>query len=60
MPGSPYLEKPPSGLVTWPKILMVGIPSISALTLVALWKDVMFEWGILLTVGLTISFLIRR
>ena len=60
MPGSPYLEEPPSGLVTWSKILMIGVPSISALSLVAWWNDVILEWGIFLTIGLTISFLIRR
>ena len=60
MPGSPYLEEAPSGLVTWPKILMIGVPSISALSLVAWWKDVILEWGIFLTIGLTISFLMRR
>jgi len=60
MPGSPYLEEPPNGLVTWPKLLMIGVPSISAISLVAWWQDVLLEWGVFLTVGLTISFLIRR
>jgi len=60
MPGSPYLEEPPSDLVTWPKLLMIGVPSISAISLVAWWQDVLLEWGVFLTVGLTISFLIRR
>ena len=60
MPGSPYLEEPPSGLVTWPKLLMTGVPSVSAISLVAWWKDVLLEWGVFLTIGLTISFLIRR
>jgi hypothetical protein len=30
------------------------------LSLVAWWNDVILEWGIFLTIGLTISFLIRR
>ena len=60
MPGSPYLEEPPNGLVTWPKLLMIGVPSVSAISLVAWWQDVLLEWGVFLTVGLTISFLIRR
>ena len=60
MPGSPYLEEPPGGLVTWPKLLMIGVPSVSAISLVAWWQDVLLEWGVFLTVGLTISFLIRR
>ena len=60
MPGSPYLEEPPSGLVTWPKILMIGVPSVSAISLVAWWQDILLEWGVFLTIGLTISFLMRR
>ena len=60
MPGTPYLENAPEGLMTWPKLLKISLPIISALTAVAWWNDVLLEWGIFLTIGLTISFLTRR
>ena len=46
MPGTPYLEEPPAGLMTWPKLLKIGIPTISVLALVSWWNDVMIEFGI--------------
>jgi len=60
MPGSPYLEETPKGLLTWPKLLKIGIPTISALTLVSWWNGVLLEFGIVMTVGLVISFVVRR
>ena len=60
MPGTPYLDQPPQGLMTWPKLLKISIPILAALTAVAWWNNVLLEWGIFLTIGLTISFLIRR
>ena len=60
MPGTPYLENAPEGLMTWPKLLKISLPILSALSAVAWWNDVLIEWGIFLTIGLTISFLTRR
>jgi len=60
MPGTPYLENAPEGLMTWPKLLKISLPILSELTAVAWWNDVLLEWGIFLTIGLTISFLTRR
>tara|TARA_Y100001958_G_C21032628_1_gene405098 strand:+ start:220 stop:411 length:192 start_codon:yes stop_codon:yes gene_type:complete len=60
MPGTPYLENAPEGLMTWPKLLKISLPILSALTAVAWWNEVLLEWGIFLTLGLTISFLSRR
>ena len=60
MPGTPYLENAPEGLMTWPKLLKISLPILSALTAVAWWNEVLLEWGIFLTIGLTISFLTRR
>ena len=60
MPGTPYLENAPEGLMTWPKLLKISLPLLSALTAVAWWNDVLLEWGVFLTIGLTISFLTRR
>ena len=53
MPGTPYLENAPEGLMTWPKLLKISLPILSALTAVAWWNDVLIEWGIFLTIGLT-------
>ena len=60
MPGTPYFDQPPQGLMTWPKLLKISIPIMSALTAVAWWNNVLLECGIFLTIGLAISFLIRR
>jgi hypothetical protein len=60
MPGTPYLEEKPRGLLTWPKLLKISIPILTALTAVAWWNELLLEWGILLTLALTISFLTRR
>ena len=60
MPGTPYLEEEPRGLLTWPKLLKISIPILTALTVVAWWNELLLEWGIILTLALTISFLARR
>ena len=60
MPGSPYLEEPPSGLMTWPVLLKISIPIISVLTIGAWWNNILLEWGVFLTIALAISFLTRR
>ena len=60
MPGTPYLEEAPQGLMTWPKLLKISVPVLSSLTAVAWWNDVLLEWGVLLTLGLVVTFIIRR
>ena len=60
MPGTPYLEEAPEGLMTWPKLLKISLPLLSALTAVAWWNDVLLELGVFLTICFTISFLTRR
>ena len=60
MPGTPYLEETPQGLMTWPKLLKISVPVLSSLTAVAWWNDVLLEWGIFLTLGLVVTFIIRR
>jgi hypothetical protein len=60
MPGTPYLEEAPQGLMTWPKLLKISIPILGSLTAVAWWNDVLLEWSIFLTLGLVVSFIIRR
>jgi len=60
MPGSPYLDEPPKGLLTWPILLRLGIPTLVALTLVAIWQDVLVEFMIVLTAVLTLSALMKK
>ena len=60
MPGTPYLEKPPEGLMTWPQLLKISLPILTAFTAVAWWNNALLEWGIFLTIGLTVSLLMRR
>ena len=60
MPGTPYLEQAPQGLLTWPKLLKISVPVLSSLTAVAWWNDVLLEWGVFLTLGLVVTFIIRR
>ena len=60
MPGTPYLEEAPQGLMTWPKLLKISVPVLSSLTAVAWWNDVLLEWGVLLTLGLVVTFITRR
>jgi hypothetical protein len=60
MPGSPYLEEIPPGLLTWPKLLMFSIPTLSAITIVAWWQNLLIEWGIGLTILLVLAFFVRR
>ena len=60
MPGTPYLEETPQGLMTWPKLLKISVPVLSSLTAVAWWNDVLLEWGVFLTLGLVVTFIIRR
>ncbi|MBT7245350.1 MAG: hypothetical protein HN874_07890 [Euryarchaeota archaeon] len=60
MPGTPYLEQAPQGLMTWPKLLKISVPVLSSLTAVAWWNDVLLEWGVFLTLGLVVTFIIRR
>ncbi|MBA88077.1 MAG: hypothetical protein CMB16_02255 [Euryarchaeota archaeon] len=60
MPGTPYLEKPPDGLLTWPKLLKILIPCLSIILIVAWWKGFLLESGIVILILLYVSFLIRR
>lgn len=60
MPGTPYLEQAPQGLMTWPKLLKISVPVLSSLTAVAWWNNVLLEWGVFLTLGLVVTFIIRR
>ena len=44
MPGSPYLEEPPQGLLTWPALLRMAVPTLLALTIAAWWTGFLLEF----------------
>jgi len=43
MPGSPYIETP-QGLMTWPKLLRLIIPTFSVFLAVAIWQGLVIEF----------------
>ena len=60
MPGSPYLEEPPRGLLTWPVMLRLMIPTFVALATASWWTGFLLEFLILLTASGLILFVARR
>ena len=60
MPGSPYFDETPKGILTWPKLLKVGIP-VTVISILAGWHfNVLIELLLGVTVVLTILAIIRR
>jgi hypothetical protein len=60
MPGSPYFDERPKGLLTWPKLLKIGIP-IATTSILAGWHfDVLIELLLVITGVLTILAITRR
>ncbi len=60
MPGSPYMEEIPRGLLTWPRLLSRLIPIACILLLIAWYFDVLVEAGIGLLIIGTMTALIPR
>ena len=60
MPGSPYLEEPPKGLLTWPVLLRMTVPTLLALMIAAWWTGFLLEFFILLTISGLVLFVVRR
>ena len=60
MPGSPYLEEPPQGLLTWPVLLRLMIPAFSILAIASWWMGYLLEFLILLTITGAVLFVVRR
>lgn len=57
MPGSPYIETP-EGLLTWPKLLRLIIPTFSVLFAVAIWKNLVVEFVVFsIIIAFIIAFL---
>ena len=54
MPGSPYLDEPPKGLLTWPKLLrFVSLPLTSFLAASAFY-GVLFEALLIITLTMLV------
>lgn len=60
MPGSPYFDETPKGILTWPKLLKVGIPIFTALLLFGWRFGIITELLLVITLVLTILVIIRR
>jgi len=60
MPGSPYFDETPKGILTWPKLLKVGIPIFIALLLFGWRFDIITELLLVITLVLTILVIIRK
>ena len=60
MPGSPYLDEPPKGLLTWPVLLRLMVPTFSILGIASWWIDYLLEFLILLTLTGAVLFVVRR
>ena len=60
MPGSPYLDEPPKGLLTWPRLLrLVALPSVAFLG-VAWYADVLFEALAIITATVFVAAWLKR
>ena len=60
MPGSPYFDETPKGILTWPKLLKFGIP-VAVISILAGWQfDVLIELLLVVTGVLTILAIIRK
>ena len=60
MPGSPYLDEPPKGLLTWPVLLRLTVPTFSILGIASWWMGYLLEFLILLTITGAVLFVVRR
>ena len=59
MPGSPYIETP-EGLLTWPKLLRLFIPTFSVLLAVAIWNNLVVEFVVFTIIVAFIIAFIRK
>ena len=60
MPGSPYLEEPPKGLLTWPKLLKMTVPLALIGLVGAVYLDAVFEMLAVFTGVVFITAFTRR
>jgi type III secretory pathway component EscV len=43
MPGSPYLDETPKGILTWPRLLRIAVPSAVIVLVGAVYVDAVLE-----------------
>ena len=60
MPGSPYFDDTPKGILTWPKLLKIGLPIAAISILAGRHFDVLIELMLVITGVLTILAIIRK
>ena len=60
MPGSPYLDEPPKGLLTWPVLLRLMVPTFSILGIASWWMGYLLQFLILLTITGAVLLVVRR
>lgn len=60
MPGSPYLNEPPKGLMTWPRLLKITVPFAVIGMVAAVFLDAVFQVLAVFTGVLFIAAFVRR
>jgi len=60
MPGSPYFDERPKGLLTWPKLLKIGLPIALLVFWAGYYFDVLLEVMLAVTLLLGLTAVIRR
>ena len=60
MPGSPYLDEPPKGLMTWPRLLKLSVPLAAVGMVAAVYLDAVFQVLAVFTGVLFITAFVRR
>jgi hypothetical protein len=60
MPGSPYFDERPKGLLTWPILLKIGLPIAILAFSAGYYFSVLLEVMLAATLLLTVTAVIRR
>jgi hypothetical protein len=60
MPGSPYLDEPPKGLMTWPRLLKITVPFAVVGMFASVYVDAVFQVLAVFTGVLFITAFVRR
>ena len=60
MPGSPYFDEQPKGLLTWPKLLKIGLPIASLAFSAGYYFGVLLGVMLAATLLLGVTAVIRR
>ena len=60
MPGSPYFDGTPKGILTWPKLFTIALPIAVVFAIIAWQNEILVEGILAITIGLLILAAIRR